>query len=558
MKHINSRTLPFVVGVSIVALSVIFAVIAIILAVRADKAPVGTESSTQIASSEEPGSAEPPSDKPTDTKDNPDDGKKTSSDDKDNEGDNKMATGNAKIKDYSDTPFAKHGKLTVDGNVIKDANGDVFQLCGISTHGVGWFPNFITKDSFTNLRDDFGANIVRLAMYTAEDAGYCTGGDKALIKSKVEEGIEAATDLGMYVIVDWHILQEQTPLAYKDEALKFFEDISSKYGSNDNVIYEICNEPNGSATWDDIKKYANEVIPVIRANAPDAIIIVGTPTWSQEIDKPTADPIKGYDNLMYAVHFYADTHKADLRQRVADAYAAGTPVFISEFGICDASGNGANNLEEGNAWISFLDERHISFVSWNLSNKNESSAFILPGCTKTSNWAYDDLSQSGQWLVSVLNTHTEHGAGFLDGNNKPLDIKSGSENGKVAAGDSSSNGGNSAQVKEIAKTTGGDSFVVYLNETNSWDEGGSKCIQYSLIITNNGSAKASGWTVEADFGQDVSVKDSWCSKISANGSKITVTPESYNSSIDAGKSYTDIGFIVKTSGKPSNVTVSVK
>jgi aryl-phospho-beta-D-glucosidase BglC (GH1 family) len=59
--------------------------------------------------------------------------------------------------------------------------------------------------------------------------------------------------------------------------------MSTKYADHQNVLYEICNEPNGSANWQDVKTYASAVIPVIRRHAPNAVILVGSPTWSQDM-----------------------------------------------------------------------------------------------------------------------------------------------------------------------------------------------------------------------------------------------------------------------------------
>lgn len=292
---------------------------------------------------------------------------------------------------------AEHGALKLDGTKLVDQNGDDIQLYGMSTHGIAWFPQFVSYDSFKTLRDDWNTNCVRLAMYTHENSGYCTGGDQDYLKSLVRTGVDAATDLGMYVIIDWHVLQDQDPNVYKDQAIKFFEEMSEAYANHTNVLYEICNEPNGYATWESVKSYAEEVIPVIRENDPDAIIIVGTPTWSQDIDKAKADPLD-FDNVLYALHFYAGTHKDVLWNRLDSCVQNGLPVFVSEFGMCDASGNGANDFNSTESWFDVIERYNISFCCWNLANKDESSSVFKASCTKTSDWTEDDLNESGKWI----------------------------------------------------------------------------------------------------------------------------------------------------------------
>lgn len=298
------------------------------------------------------------------------------------------------------TPFDNHGQLSVKGTDIVDESGSKYQLKGVSTHGITWFPDYVNKDAFQSIRDDWDANLVRLAMYTdtGDSNGYCSGGDKDSIRGLVDAGVTAATELGMYVIIDWHILNDNNPNSHIDDAKEFFDDVSAKYSSNHNVIYEICNEPNGGTSWSDIKSYAEIIIPVIRKNDKNAIIIVGTPNWSQDVDIVSEDPITGYDNIMYAVHFYAATHKDGLRNKVKTAISNGLPVFVSEFSLCDASGNGGIDYDSSDVWFDLINDNNLSYASWSLCNKNETSALIKPDSTATSTITIDDLSDTGKYV----------------------------------------------------------------------------------------------------------------------------------------------------------------
>lgn len=311
------------------------------------------------------------------------------------------ACGDSFTTEASSTPLQRHGALRVQGAKLVDQYGEPIRLMGMSTHGLAWFPQYVSQDTFLTLRDDWKTNCVRLALYTEEYNGYCSGGNQEELKAIVRRGVEAATNLGMYVIIDWHILSDQDPNTHKEEAKAFFSEISSLYRDNENVIYELCNEPNGSATWDRIKQYAGEVIPLIRANDPDAVIIVGTPTWSQDIHLALESPLP-YDNLLYALHFYAATHTDWLRQRAEECMQRGLPVFVSEFGICDASGNGQNDYVQAGLWMELLERYDISCCSWNLANKAESSSVISPACMKTSGWSYEELSEGGQWISTYF------------------------------------------------------------------------------------------------------------------------------------------------------------
>ncbi len=296
---------------------------------------------------------------------------------------------------------AAYGPLSVKGTDLVDASGNPVQLKGVSSHGLQWFPDYINNDAFVSLHEDWNANVIRLAMYTNE-GGYCSGADRDKLEQVIDDGVTYAADNQMYCIIDWHILSDCHPTQYQSDAKDFFSRMSAKYASCDHVLYEICNEPNSGANWDEIKSYADDIIPAIRANDADAIILVGTPTWSQDVDVVAENPVANPDNVMYVCHFYAATHKDDLRNKVEKALSAGTPIFISEFSICDASGNGGIDYDSAAKWMELINKHNLSYVGWNLSNKPESSAVILPNCTKTSGWSESDLSETGQWLRRQL------------------------------------------------------------------------------------------------------------------------------------------------------------
>lgn len=300
----------------------------------------------------------------------------------------------------SGTPVDNHGQLSVKGVDLVDKNGSKYQLKGVSTHGLQWFPQYVNEDTFKTLRD-WGANVVRLAMYTGEN-GYCSGGSKADLEAKIDEGVKAASELGMYVIIDWHILSDGNPDTNRVEAVKFFNKMSKKYSKNVNVIYEICNEPNGGVDWNTIKTYADTIISTIRKNSPNAIILVGTPTWSQDVDAVAANPVANKKNVMYTLHFYAGTHKDNIRNKLTTARNAGTPVFISEFSICDASGNGGIDYTSANAWKKLINDNNVSYVGWSLCNKAETSALIASSCSKLSDWSDSELSETGKWLRNFI------------------------------------------------------------------------------------------------------------------------------------------------------------
>ena len=313
---------------------------------------------------------------------------------------NYTLTGQTKDLRYEDTPYGKHGALHVDGLQVKDKYDQPFTLRGASTHGMHWGDGetFLNKTAFQNLRDEWGVNMVRLVSYVTQ-GGY-TQGSKDKLDKHIQEGVSDLTDLGMYAIIDWHVHAEN-PNDKKSEAIQFFDTYSKMYKDQSNIIYEICNEPTGTP-WNQLRPYAVDVVKTIRANDPDAIIVVGTNTWSQDVDEVATNGGKLNDpNVMYTIHFYSGSHGESLREKVRTALKAGTPVFCTEFGVCDASGNGGFNLEEADRWIDFFEENGISYCCWSLSKKNESASMLSPECNKVNGFTNADLGATGAWLINT-------------------------------------------------------------------------------------------------------------------------------------------------------------
>ena len=462
------------------------------------------------------------------------------------------------------------GALAVDGTQLVDASGNAVQLKGISTHGLAWYPDYVNEECFRQLKEEWGVNVVRLAMYTAEYGGYCSGGDQDALKELVRTGVEYAVECGLYVIIDWHILSDGNPNTYLTQAKEFFAEMSDFYKDYNNVLYEICNEPNGGTSWSEVKQYAEQVIEVIRENDKDGIILVGTPNWSQYVDQAAADPITGYDNIMYTLHYYAATHTEALRSTLIQAVEDGLPVFVSEYGICDASGNGAIDEFQANQWVDTLDEYKISYVAWNLSNKSETSAVFKSSCSKIKGFTADDLSDSGRWLYHMLRSQGSaadsnppaggnNTNGMEDENQGAPGDEQGGGPGNTAADGTNEQGsgpGNTdsenmgvqnkqeSAAEENDAQTGTGVVNITADVINSWGQGDETYYQYTLTITNDTGADESGWTVRISFSNDIVLSGGWNGNYEVNGNVLTISAMDYNSFIAEGGSVENIGFIL--------------
>lgn len=427
------------------------------------------------------------------------------------------------------------GALSVSGANLVNSNGEIVQLKGLSTHGLAWFPDYVNKNLFKEFKETWNANIIRLAMYTEEYGGYCSGGDKNNLLNLIDNGVTYATDLDMYVIIDWHILSDGNPNKNKSEAINFFDYVSEKYKDNTHVIYEICNEPNGGTSWSDIKSYALEVIPVIRSHSPNAIIIVGTPTWSQEVDKAANNPINEYDNIMYALHFYADTHKDGLRKTMESAIKSGLPIFVTEYGICDASGSGAINESEALKWMALLDKYSISSCAWNISNKSETSAIFSSSCNKKYGFSESDLSSSGKWVFKMLT-----GKSNYDSSNISFE--------ETATPPQTSSTPNYQPQNEntASKTVSNQSGPVNISlvSVSSWESDGKSFTQYNVTVTNANSYDIDSWSGDVSFDSNIELSQGWCANYTVNGNVLYLSNADFNGYIKAGESTKDIGCII--------------
>jgi len=295
-----------------------------------------------------------------------------------------------------------HGALRVEGTQIVNQSGEAIQLRGMSSHGLQWYPEYINYRALVTTKE-YGANLFRAAMYAdsnlngysqdEESAAY----NKMMLYNTIENGLAA----DMYVIADWHLLENENPLSLVDKAIPFFDELSRYYADEPGVIYEICNEPNGDTTWDDIKTYANMVIPVIRKNAPDAIIIVGTPEYSSALQEAMAVPLS-YHNIMYSYHYYSGLAGDSFYATLDMAKTFGLPVFISEWGICIDPSTGQMDYENAKAFIAYIRKNQLSWANWSLCNKAEDYSAIRPEVTKISGWTDADLTEGGKLIFAAL------------------------------------------------------------------------------------------------------------------------------------------------------------
>lgn len=306
---------------------------------------------------------------------------------------------NPKILQDHKSSVEINGNLSVNGINLTNKNDDMVVLKGLSYGWHNWWPRFYNASTVEHFTNKWNCTVVRAAMGVDPDGGYIDNPEFAT--ECVTKIVDAAIENGIYVIIDWHSHTIKT-----NEAIDFFEKMATKYKTYPNIIYEIFNEPERDS-WQDIKTYSEEVIKAIRAIDPNNIILVGSPHWDQDVHLVADNPIEGYNNIMYTLHFYAATHKDELRKRGDYAIKKGIPLFVSECAGMEATGDGLINYEEWQKWLDWMKSNSISWVAWSIADKNETCSMIQKTASSWGEWCEADLKEWGKVIKEELIKNSE-------------------------------------------------------------------------------------------------------------------------------------------------------
>jgi hypothetical protein len=433
------------------------------------------------------------------------------------------------------SPFEANGRLSVSGTKLVNNTGTAVQLRGMSSHGLQWYTEDYNFNSLSTLVNNWNIDIFRLAMYPSDlpdNTKSAYEGNPTFWRNYIDNLVDICGNLGIYCIIDWHVMTpgDPTDIKYYTMAQDFWKYMSKKHAGKKHVLYEICNEPNGGVTWTTVKSYANTIIPLIRANDPDAVILVGSPTWSSDVDiaandpiKDPADPTKLAKNVMYTFHFYASTHGQNYRDKISTALSKGLPIFVTEWGSTDASGDGASNWTETQTWLNFLALNKISWVNWSYCDKPENSAVLIPGSGASQLWnntnvqgdkiksfiatPADSWSSISNWKPAVNISSPLNGDYFLPNSSITIKADAVDKNGTVSSVDFLVDGtiiGSSTTFPfsiEWIPATIKDYVITAIAHDNSGATGISTSFTYHVVASINQTAYPSGtpWVVPGDI-----------------------------------------------------------
>lgn len=483
------------------------------------------------------------------------------------------------------SPVVLHGKLAVKGNRIVDQAGTAVQFKGMSLFWSQWSPQFWNTGAVNELSQGWKSTIVRAAM-GVESGGYLTNPQAE--KARVKTIVDAAVSNGIYVIIDWH---DHNAIRNKTASAAFFKEMAGTYKNCPNVLFEIFNEPE-QESWGNIKAYAEEIIGVIRAEGAANIVIVGTPVWSQNVDQAADNPITKYSNVAYTLHYYAASHKQELRNKAQYALDKGVALMVTEFGTCEYTGNGFVDLAESQRWFDFLDANKISWMNWSLFDKDEAASALKPGSSVSGPWGDASLTVSGKFIKEAISggspgpfppsiriaapaadaivapkslVDISVSASDTDGSVVKVEFYAGSQ--KIGEDTSSPYGlswtAPSAQGRVILKAIARDSDgliaehsisvlvqegsnplpVTFSYTKNDWGSG----FTGNLKITNKTNQVISNWTLTFSFAGNQVLTNYWNGTFTQSGKNVTVRPTSWNNAIPVNGSI-EVGFNAAYSG----------
>ena len=303
------------------------------------------------------------------------------------------------IAQHANRPSDFNGALMVKGNQMVNKAGIPPQLRGISLSWSVWGgKKYYNPEVVGWLAKDFKISLLRASMAVQPQGGYLTNSEEQ-VKLMVAV-IDKAISEGIYVLIDWH---DHNAEQHLEESKAFFAVMAKKYAGVPNVIYEIFNEP-ARQSWEVVKSYSVEVIKSIRQYDSKNIIVVGSPRWDQDVDVAAADPIAGFGNLVYSFHFYASdpNHQDKLRAKAEMAMSKGLALFVTEWGVGESNGNGMFDREKTAVWMDWMEKNRLSWALWNVTDKKETTALLLPGAPVVGGWTVDQLTESGKYIREQL------------------------------------------------------------------------------------------------------------------------------------------------------------
>jgi aryl-phospho-beta-D-glucosidase BglC (GH1 family) len=263
-----------------------------------------------------------------------------------------------------------------------------------------------SKTHFEKVKE-MGANIVRIPVHPV---AWRERSPEKYIKL-LDEAVDWCTDLGMYVMIDWHtignleteVFQDPMYVTTRQETFQFWRTISKHFSGNNTVaFYEFFNEPTtyrgqlGPVSWADWKKTIETLIVIVRAHDNETIPLVAGFDWAYDLTQLREEPINA-ENIGYVTHPYPNKRSEPWPPKWEEDFgfaASQYPVFATEFGNDVRKGTlDPNGNHYGTQIIDYLENKGISWTIWVFDPEW--------GGAKIKNWNYE-LTAGGEFYKLAM------------------------------------------------------------------------------------------------------------------------------------------------------------
>ena len=268
--------------------------------------------------------------------------------------------------------------ISVKGNKFVNPAGETVLFRGLSISD----PDKIESQGHWNKHHfekvkEMGAMLVRIPVHPVAWRGRTP--EKYL--KLLDQAVEWCTELGMYIIIDWHsignldmeLFQDPMYNTSKQETYQFWRTISQHFAGNNTVaFYELFNEPTsyrgqlGTVSWMEWKKINENMISLIRSYDTETIPLVAGFDWAYDLTPLRENPINA-EGIGYVTHPYSNKRSRPWEPKweedfgfAADSY----PIIATEFGFELKDGETITQDHYGNRIVGYLEGRGISWMCW--------------------------------------------------------------------------------------------------------------------------------------------------------------------------------------------------
>ncbi|MBK9924831.1 MAG: glycoside hydrolase family 6 protein [Anaerolineales bacterium] len=263
--------------------------------------------------------------------------------------------------------------LSVSGRYIKDPQGNNVVLRGVSLVDIGEVNLGRTRNAVqlinmaTNESDGWYARVVRLPVYpNAIDSspGWLANPD-AYFNNHLNPAIQNCVARQIYCIIDWHYISDYNNSTVDTATRAFWNYVAPRYANTPNVIFELYNEPVNPDNWTTWKQWAQPWVDIIRSHAPNNLILIGGPRWSQNLSSAASSPFVG-NNLVYVAHIYPEHGGQSNWDSWFGNAANSVPFFVTEWGWIQGGATPTSGTLSGYGipFSNYMESKGLSWTAW--------------------------------------------------------------------------------------------------------------------------------------------------------------------------------------------------